>query len=177
MLLLHHPENLDLIFYMESILTLTLFPHCLPTSQLGLRGGFGDWHPTELCHLHVRDQERRFKDVPCPGQTLVNTLQRLRPSRASCTAPCPAQAQWKCYNTGHQPWEKCSFHKYVWVFQPITRPAIILHILLYTYKVDGEDKRIQSLESTKLALDGNLEVLTSCHSKNKNGSFIFGIKT
>lgn len=120
-------KTLTLSFHMESILTL---PSDKPAQ--GYEVGFGDWHPTELCHLHVRNQERRFKEVPRPGQAPVNTLQRLRPSRASCPAPCPEQAQWKCYNTGHQPWEKCSFHKYVWVFQPITRPAIILHILLYT---------------------------------------------
>lgn len=159
-------------FSTEGILTLTYCSQAAYSS--GLTGGTR-WHgtATELCHPHTVSQERRLvrnslvQDNMTSGQ--APTLKGLHNPLLNNTES-NVQMQWETKISDLNPVKICSFHTYIWMLQPITKPVIILHILLH--KVELEDKRIQSFQRHKTDLNGNVEVLTNCHTKNKSWSFV-----
>lgn len=179
MLLLHHFENPDFKFsHGEHPNTDILFPHCLLTSQLRAKRWDSVTGSPLSCAIFMLETRREGL-----RKSLVQDKHLWTRSNACGLAEPLAQPPVQRKHNGNATIPDTNLEKNVLFTNTFgcssPLPDLQLYCTSYSilYKVDGEDKRIQSLESTKLALDGNLKVLTSCHSKNKNGSFIFGTET
>lgn len=113
-LLFHHFEK---CFAWRHLNPDILFTHCLLRYQLRASRG-NSVKPTEPCHPHVRSQDGRSKELPCPRQKDEWTSTIAATGQSLLHVPCPA-----CKSNGHATIRDGSLQKEDYSFQCSSPPS------------------------------------------------------